>query len=390
MIVQKKIHAKVIKEPARKVLDQLLAASNSYLILAVPLLERNFLLLAEISTMMSLYIFWLGLIRIYLVNEVIQTGENSNHFLHYSVRGLKAGITSIPIILAGKILNMSIFSMTLLVLFIVAGIQEELLRQFFISRKESIKALLVDGTWSAGVLIGISLILIHGEGHIDYYIFVMLQSCIISVIVGWLLMKRSNYSIARIQRKSDISLASVLIPISLSIHTFSLNLFLTITDNQADLGLFRALQLFFLPAIFMINIQPNYFKFSQLQATRKNIRVSQIYQKIFFSALVISFLLALSFLFFSNSLKIRNILICSIISGSTLINYFVNLNTLSSLRREVVKKVVNLRIFWLVSVLATLVALAERFILLICAFLILDLILNFFLSKIASLNSGHA
>ena len=371
------------RELSRKIADQLVAASNSYLILIVPLLQGNFRLLGELSTLVGLYVFWLGVIRIYLINEIIRLGESGNTFRHYSVRGFKAGITSVPILLCGGIFHTSKWTLIIVVVLIFAGIQEEILRQYFISHLESIKALLVDAVWSVGMIIGICSVRVRSPGVIEEYLLIISSSCVIATIFGLVLVNKSNFLKSTRTSIKPISPVAAVIPISMALHTFLLNMTLTIFHHQLELGLLRALQFFFLPAIFLINVQANYFKFpsGRDQQSEKNSETPH-FRLIFLLSVLASFIISCVYLVDSGTLSLGNLSLGILVSCSVLINFSINLKTLSKLHANIVRQIVILRLIWISLAAVLMILLSSKFLLLIFLLFVLDLVLNSCLGRV--------
>jgi hypothetical protein len=365
----------------RKFADQLLAASNSYVILLAPLLKRDFSLLGEISTLTGLYVFWLGVIRIYLVNEIIRLGDRRNSFSHYSIRGFKAGLSALPLLLLGGVFHTSELTLVLTVLLITSGIQEEILRQYFISHNDSIKALLVDGMWFIGMLIGIVIICFLDTNQIEYYLFATSFTCIVATSLGYILLIQSKYSKSESQEKNTISVIVTVIPVFMAIHTVSFNLIFSFFHEQFNLGLLRGISLLFLPAIFLINIQASYFRFSDAggKATIKLELPS--FKKIFLVAVLMGMLCANFYLSFSANFTIEKFMITIIVAGSMIVNYSINLKTLKMINMQSFRRLIFSRAVWCLSAVSLMYLLVAHFLLLIAILLLLDIVLNSYLGR---------
>ena len=384
VIAFKKIIIKVKSVSKIKIIDQVISASNSYVLLLIPLMKRDFLLLGQISTVISLYIFWLGLIRISLVNEMLRSNYTKHKYLSNVRRGSLISIFSIPLIFLGFIFHLPFISMVLSVIFICIGVQEELLRQNCLALKKNVNAFIIDFTWILFTIFGCIWCNFKNIISLNNLLILNIFGCFFAVILGNILVLGSNREIVHETNQPRINMQSLLLPIFSTLHTIFLNIFLISANREIELGILRATLLFFLPAIFMINIQQNYFldsiKFGIRNQLFINFRREYFRKFLFFAG--ISFFLSY---FYVDKLTTRNDLLVIPFFAflSVLITFYSNLEIITLVGTNFLRKLVLLRFFWLFFAAIAMWLLIDNFTLMLFNLLIVDCLFVFFSQRLS-------
>jgi hypothetical protein len=356
-----------------KIMDQIVSASNSYALLLVPLINQDFKLLGQISTILSLYVFWIGLIRITLVNEMLRSNYTKHQYLGNLRSALIISSFSAPLFFLGFIFHLSSTSMILAVLFIIIGVQEELLRQHFLAIKSYLYAFIVDSTWFVITLLGSSWCYTRNLTSVNYLLTINLIGCAFAVTLGNILIFGPGRQ--RIPRNvySKLDARSVWLPIFATLHTIFLNISLISINQEVNLGILRAGQLFFLPAIFIINIQQNYF----LSKVKLGIRSESFlvfrseYFRIFMFFGLLSFTLSL-FYFYKLHIGVNGVLVPLILLLSTVIAFYSNLEIITLAGTKFLRNLIFLRFAWLSSASISMLMFKSNFVAMLFVLLIID------------------
>ena len=235
--------------------DQVTSAFNNYLIIIPSLLMRDFQTVAKISLILSIYTFWLGLVRVSIINEVLDSRNTATSYLVHLKKMMRISVP-IPIFfpiyqLLGLSKEISIY----VVLITIFGLQEELTRQFFLGIEKFLYAFFVDLTW----LLISATILFRSEDRIENSLKAWFYGCIGSLIIAAILISTKNKKLKDKHLSKKIDHLAVGIPILLSLFTVSQNILLDFNRDGIFLGQLRSIQLFFLPAIFLINVQQSIY-----------------------------------------------------------------------------------------------------------------------------------
>ena len=239
--------------------DQVLAATISYFTLIPFLLRRDFANIARVSIALTLYTFFLGAIRIFIVNNILDQRLSHIKTREHLSKALVVSSLSFACIPLYQFLNLSLIESTAVSLLIVISMQQEVLRQDLLSKRRFANAIAIDSVWLFTSSLLIFCLTISGILDVKNALFSLAFGALVSVLFA------NRYrEIVSLEAKSKEIIAPLgksvlIIPIVTTIHTLVFNHFMFMNNEVSELGLFRSIQFIFLPAIFLINIQQNYF-----------------------------------------------------------------------------------------------------------------------------------
>ena len=253
------------------VFDQVVAAMNSYVILFPALLGRDFKEIAKRSIFISVFTLWQALARITVINEVLDIRNSSTEYFIHAKKMIYISSTSFLLIPFSGMFSLTIDEVLVLSLVITSGLQIELARQYFLASNQESKAVLIDLTWLTGTII-LFVMKIQAE---NIFVTWFLGS-ISSLCLAFWLVRISHPIGANRDKVNKVNSLALTIPMILAGHTFFQNMILTEFHQTNFLGQLRAVQLCFLPVIFLMNIQQSIFvplitqtNFRQLKTLRK-------------------------------------------------------------------------------------------------------------------------
>lgn len=237
-----------------KFLDQVFAAFNTYLLLIPSLFQKDFDSIAKMSLIVSLFAFWQSLIRISVINEVLDFRNESTRFLNHVTRVIKISISSFVLIFLAEWLKIALSQVLILIGVILTGVQVELVRQYWLGKEKFLIALFVDLSWFCPSVLIISLQVFNFDSLLPWLI-----GALISLGIGLTTLKRETHSVVQQTNIVKVSSLMLTIPILLALYTVLQNAIYSGSVGSIQLGQLRTIQLFFLPAIFLIGVQQSVF-----------------------------------------------------------------------------------------------------------------------------------
>ena len=349
------------------VFDQVVAAINSYVILFPALLVRDYSEIAKLSIFVSAFTLWQALARITVINEVLDFRNNSTKYFTHARKMSYISSTSLLLIPFSELFFLTKIEVLVLSLVIISGLQIELARQYFLASNQESKAVLIDLTWLTGTII-LFVIKIQTEN-----IFVTwLLGSIPSLCLAFWLVRASNLIGTNRERASTVKSLALGIPIILAGHTFFQNLILTKFDQAEFLGQLRAVQLCFLPAIFLMNVQQSILV---PVITQNNSRMLKTLRKRINSVSVLLTLICLvaaNFILGINSEKKTISILSILVAFSVLGNLQITYQSLIFVTEASIDVLVFYRILWLLVSFLCMFLLADTEIIFILALVFID------------------
>lgn len=364
------IFQKLQEKPVIKYIDQLVSALISYVLLMPSFFEYNYIEIAKISVLTSIFTFWLGLIRITVIIEVLDKRNLNLELSSFFLKTFLYCCPSLVIIGISEHLDISKESSITLALIIFFGIFEELFRQKFLAQKRYFFALILDGTW---LLITLALIITNNgnyEMELRFWLIGAMSSFALGVFIN-----RKNMFVRNLKKKKIVKNTALLVPMFLSSNTFIQNYLIYQMDSGKSLGLYRGLQLFFLPAIFIINLQ----QVNLIPLISDGLKVQiEVHRKRLLG--LISFLVVLAFVASHFYLKYHSIdvaisTVVILICFSVFINFEINFRTLVEIANGFENRIVIMRSLWLVLTALSLYLFANSLLTAVFIFTVIDLIM---------------
>ena len=262
-----------------KFLDQIVSAVNTYLVLFPFILLTDFDSIAELSLLLSFFAFWQSLIRSSLVIGIFNP-ENAKISLNvFRKKAFKVSILSVPILGFSFQAHFSFDRLFILIVTIFIGMQQEVFRQFCINKKEYFIALASDASWLMITTSTLVILQFNNILTIETALLSWMFGGIFCIAVGIFRKKNSD---------EDQTSIKVVLPRPISLFITSIAAVLPIIQNyfliksglSTELGVYRSIQLVFLPAIFLINLQQPYLSESMFNLNYiniKNVKVKMYY-----------------------------------------------------------------------------------------------------------------
>jgi hypothetical protein len=368
-------------------LDQAVSATNNYLLIIPSLVNHDFQAVAKMSLFLSIFTFWLALARISIINEVL---DHRNLKTSYLVFSKKMFIIAIPIPFfypVYQLFGLNNETIVYLILITIFALQEELSRQYFLSIKKFLYALQIDLTW----FLSSSIIMLIVENDIENSIKAWLYGCTFSLVTAFFLLLKDHENSKNQKINSKIDHISLGIPIILTVFTLSQNVLFDINRNGVFLGHLRSIQLFYLPAIFLINVQQSLFvplisskNIDKVKLARRKLTVFAIFL-ILFGAIT-------SVLYFGLERMTTHLSIITILVAlSVMLNFEITYISLILVVNKKIKYLTKIRLTWIAfSIFVMLIFLKTPIFSLILLTLI-DLIFLYFISnKRKLIESGNS
>jgi hypothetical protein len=363
-----------------KFIDQIIAAINTYVLILILMKKGDFLNLGKLTFILGFYTFWIGVTRITTINEMIFNAEKNFTLGKYLKRGLRVCAFSILQSIFFLTLNTSLYILFMFIILIFLGCSQEIIRQYFILKSKAEYALAIDIFWLLSSVISIFYVNMRKQLRVDDYLTSMVVGAGLSLFFGAILYKR-------IPRNDldDVILHQVpnwasIIPIINSFHMLGFNWIFTYSDRISILGSYRGLQTIFLPAIFMINVQANYFQGTSLNMrNRPRIRTTfgPKYLGLFFSLLSMSTIFALIYSRQSTH-DDMNVGVCLLVCLSIVQNFESNYRILNLLTSKKFPIFLLGKFFWLLLSLSMMAIFVTNLIVLLFCLVICDAIMNLF------------
>jgi len=360
-----------------KLLDQIVSAVNTYLVLFPFILLADFDSIAELSLLLSFFAFWQSLIRSSLVIGIFNP-ENAKISLNvFRKKAFKVSILSVPILGFSFQAYFSFDRLFILIVTIFIGMQQEVFRQFCINKKEFFIALVSDVSW---LIITTSILVILQFNNIltiETALLSWMFGGIFCIAVGIFGKKNSDED----QTSTKVVLPR---PISFSIPSIAAvlpiiqNYFLIKSGLSTELGVYRSIQLVFLPAIFLINLQQPYLSESMFNLNFiniKNVKVKMYYALSFLVLLCLgaSFLMHLPHGYYN--------FVYLILSVSIFLAFEISFVSLYLLISKFEATLVKLRLVWLGSSTSVMLLFTESIYSFLLVQFLMDLALYFFALK---------
>ncbi len=324
------------------VFDQVVAAMNSYVILFPALLGRDFNEIAKRSIFISVFTLWQALARITVINEVLDIRNSSTEYFIHAKKMIYISSTSFLLIPFSGMFSLTINEVLVLSLVITSGLQIELARQYFLASNQESKAALIDLTW-----LTVTIILFVMKIQAENIFVTWFLGSISSLCLAFWLVRISHPIGANRDKVNKVNSLALTIPMILAGHTFFQNLILTEFHQTNFLGQLRAVQLCFLPAIFLMNIQQSIFvplitqkNFTQLKTLRK--RINSV--ALLFTAIC---LVAVPYVLGTASSQKSLFIISILVAFSVFLNLQITYESLIFVIEARIKILVFYRIVWL-------------------------------------------
>ncbi len=360
-----------------------MAAMNSYAVLAPSLVRHEYTELAKLTLLVSIYTLWLALSRISVVTEVLDGRNATTAYIVYARKLLFIASPSFFLMFFSDVLSLSKTSLLMVALLIFLGLQQELARQKLLSLTRYRAALIIDVTW----LLCSSIFLALSSRDYEESLFSWLIGCVCSIFVAWFSMRKMLLAAKqpRISQKTkNITLA---IPVILATFTIIQNIFLGHFNNGEFLGQMRAIQILFLPSIFLINTQQNTYVPLLTKSIGKNIAKTKRNADITIALLVLIGVIA-SHLYVKSSISDTPLsLLIFVIALSVMINYEINFQTIRFLVRGDTNKLVFMRLAWLSITSLILSQITHDPVVVVIILAIIDLVFLLILRTLFVLNS---
>ncbi len=355
--------------------DQFLAASISYILILPLILRKELLLVAQVATLISIYTFLLGAVRILIVTNILDTRLNKKSPKDFLLQSLALSGVTLVCIPGSSFLNIGLNESLLLCAFIFLALPQEVARQYLISQKKFKEALGMDLLWLITTATIVYLLFEKSLNRLDLLILAWIMGAIVSLGMGLIILRKE---FTKLRVKNDykgVGISSLVLPVLTTFHTLILN-YVMFQDGQAEeLGLLRSVQFFFLPSIFLTNIQQNYFipHFSQdttedYGKTKRNFSLATNF------FILLSACVSFVYLFSNNILNVIPGLVI-VIAVSVAINALIGRISWLMLIRKKVKSLILVRSIWLLLSALSMVFLSSSFGFLLFALVLLDLIL---------------
>ena len=336
------------------VFDQVIAAMNSYVILFPALLGRDYNELAKRSIFISVFTLWQALARITVINEVLDIRNSSTKYFIHAKKMIYISSTSFLLIPFSGMFSLTKNEVLVLLLVISTGLQIELARQYFLASNEESKAVSIDLTWLIGTIILFVMKIQGGNMFVTWFL-----GSISSLCLAFWLVKISHPIGGNKDKVNKVNSLALTIPIILAVHTFFQNLILTEFHQTYFLGQLRAVQLCFLPVIFLMNIQQSIFvplitqtNFAKLKTLRKRINsVSLLFTAICF--------VAVPYILGTGSSQKSLFIISILVAFSVFLNLQITYESLVFVAGARIEILVFYRIVWLLVSFLCMVFLVE-------------------------------
>ncbi len=385
----KRLSKNVLRGDLVLLFDQFLAASLSYILILPLILRKELLLVAQVATLISIYTFLLGAVRILIVTNILDARLNKQSPKDFLLQSLALSGVTLLCIPSSSFLNIDLDESLLLCAFIFLALPQEVARQYLISQKKFKEALGMDLLWLTTSATIVYLLLVNNLNRLDFLILAWIIGAIVSLGLGLILL-REEFSKLRVKNEyKGIGASSLVLPVLTTLHTLILN-YVMFQDGQAEeLGLLRSIQFFFLPSIFLTNIQQNYFvpHFSgdtteDYAKTKRSFNLSTNF------FILLSACVSFVYLICNNILNVIPGLVI-VIAASVAVNALIGRITWLMLIRKKVKSLILLRIIWLLLGALSMVFLSSAISLLLFILVLLDLIL-YLAMRISEGNEGLA
>lgn len=338
---------RLFNERVLQILDQILAASLSYLCLIPFLLLRDFEGIAKMSAALACYTFYLGCVRIFIINNilderlvVIETKQHLRRSLFLSI----SGFICVPL---HDFLNLTLFESGTLSILIVVSMRQEVMRQTLLSKKAFSKAIVLDLLWlatSAFLILGFVFL---SSIQVSNVLFSWLAGAMASVIVARRFQEGEGKSVIYEDTLSPLGFFVLIIPVLTTLHTLFFNYFLFSQSGIFELALLRSIQFMFLPAIFLINIQQNFFVPAISSGNLDLIKIlQQKFNTIQRFILVCSVLMSLVYIIFVNA-PISDSYLILLVSASVYFNTRIGSMSLHLIVKRKIRILIVSRFSWL-------------------------------------------